>query len=147
MKLFRPAAAALTALALASTLSGCITDQIGAAYHVATSASISRNQAILVAQSMQTVQDIDTATTNGCVGAKGLTGICAPAGIEAAHKALLASRTARDALLAFAANHAGAELGASGLYDAAVTAKNALVSVLQQYGVAVPASAAANPSN
>lgn len=121
-------------------LAGCVTDQIAAAYHVGTSASITRNQAILLGQTIQTAQDIATATIIGCVTAKSLTGVCAPTAIEAVHKALVASRAPRDQLLSFADQHAGAELGASGLYQAALTAKDALVSVLQQYGVAVPAS-------
>jgi hypothetical protein len=123
-------------------LAGCAsTDGISAAYHVATSASVTRNQAITVAATIKTLQDVATTSINGCVAAKTFAGPCAPNVVEAVHKALVASRGPRDALLSFADQHAGKELGASGLYDAAVNAKDNLLSVLKQYGIAVPASA------
>jgi hypothetical protein len=127
-------------LALAFIMAGCTTlDQLSAGYHVATSATITRNQAITVATTLRTLQDFAQVQINACIAAKSYSGLCAPAVVEGINKPLLAARAARDNLLAFADQHAGAELGAGGLYDAAIAAKDALVKALQTYGYAVPA--------
>ncbi len=129
------------AVMLALALAGCTTlDQISAGYHVATSASISRNQAITLANTVRTLQDLAAVQLNSCIAAKSYAGLCAPPAIEAVNKALVASRAPRDALLTFADQHTGAQLGASGLYDALVAAKDALVKAMQTYGYSVPGS-------
>lgn len=114
-------------------LSGCASLQ--AALDTATSASVTRNQAIQLAVATKTLQDIATTTMETCVETHSTSGICKPSAVDAVHKALVATRGPRDALLAFANEHAGKELGASGLYAALQTAKDQLLSVLAQYGV------------
>lgn len=140
MKLLKPVLGLLALACLVLPLQACITDQISAAYHVGTSASITRNQAITAATGERTIQDLAAVQINSCVATKSYSGICAPVAIEAVNKALVAARGPRESLLSFADQHAGAELGASGLYQALVAAKDQLVSVMQQYGYAVPAS-------
>lgn len=123
-------------LGIGAALTGC--GNLSAAVDVATSASITRNQAELVIQSTQTLQDLATSYMSGCVSEQSVTGLCKPEAIEAIHTALVATRQPRKNLVAFAQAHAGAQLGASGLYDALVAARDSLSSVLKQYGYAVP---------
>ncbi len=129
-------------LAFLFTLPSCA--DVSAIYHTATSASITRNPALELTDATKIAQDIATATINTCVETKSYTGVCSPSAIEPIHKALVATRGPRDALLSFAFTHAGKELGASGLYDALVTVKQQLIDTLQLYGIAVPI--AASPS-
>lgn len=120
-------------------LSSCGTiDNIKAGITVATSASITRNEALEAIQTTKTLQDLATSYMNTCVSTQSVTGLCKPEAVEAIHKALVATRQPRAALAAFANAHAGAELGASGLYDALIAAKSSLSAVLTQYGYAVP---------
>jgi len=118
--------------ALALTFSSC------ALYDSAVSTTVTRNDAIQLALTTKTLQDVATATINGCVATESTKGVCAPSAVDAVHKALVATREPRDALLEFADEHAGSELGAVGLYDALLRAKDSLLSVLAQYGVTIP---------
>lgn len=124
---------------VALALTGCA--GLSAAWNTATSASVTRNEALSLADATQTLEDLATSVINGCVATKSTKGVCAPAAVTAVHKALVATRQPRNDLLDFADTHAGKELGASGLYDALAKAKDALVSVLAQYGVTIPSNA------
>lgn len=130
---------ALAAIAVL-TLSAQSCANLKAGYDVATSATVTRNEVQLLVQTTTTIQDIASTAMDGCTAAKSVAGPCKPAAIDAIHQALVATRQPRKNLVAFAQSHAGSQLGASGLYDALLTAKNSLASVLTQYGYAVPAT-------
>lgn len=128
--------AAAMCLAAAIALPSCA--QLSAALTVGTSASVTRTQAIVLIDTTKTLQDLATSYMNGCVAAQSITGACAPTAVRAINKALVATQDPRKQLAAFAQAHAGAQLGASGLYAALLAAKNSLASVLTQYGYSVP---------
>lgn len=133
------AIAAIMAIGLSVPLDGCSSlESIKAGITVAPSASVTRNQVKLLVDGTKTLSDLATTYINGCVAAQSVTGACAPKAIDAIHNAITATIQPRKNLVAFAQAHAGAELGASGLYDALQTAKDSLASVLKQYGYAVP---------
>lgn len=128
---------ALAAISLAvSPLASCA--KTLATYQVATSASISRNDVKLLVDGTKTLADLATTYIDGCTTLQSTKDGCTPAAITAIHNALVATRQPRENLVAFAQLHAGAQLGASGLYAALLTAKDSLASVLKQYGYAVP---------
>lgn len=134
-------ATALAGLLVLPLLGGCA--QFITAWNNITGATNSPRALKILIDSDDTVQDIATTAMNGCTAAQHFTDVCAPTAVTAVHTALVASRSARDAAVAFlAANPNATTLGTSGVYEALKGAKDSLVGALNTYGVAVPTAVA-----
>lgn len=102
----------------------------------ATGATVSRHDVNVALTAINGLEDAATAAINGCVAVKVTTGICAPGVIGGMHATMLAVRTPRDQLNAFAQAHGDAQLGVTGLYDAVTAASSSLKAVLTTFGAA-----------
>ena len=104
-----------------------------------TSATVNRHDVLLTIMAANTVEDTATAAMAGCLATHSRTGICTPTVVAKLHTALVAMRVPRDQLNAFAQAHGDQRLGVTGLYDAVIASKDALLAILVQYGAAAPA--------
>jgi hypothetical protein len=139
MKLFKLVAGLAMACLLLS-VAGCATTLSDAIGGITTAAglTVTRHDAIVVADSMRTIQDTATSFENGCEKAGLFTGACADGPVTTVHNALVASRKARDDLLSFANTHADLPAGIGGVYQLATSALADLQSALKQFGVKTP---------
>lgn len=127
------AAAAMSLL----LMGGCAVSPLTEALHAASAATVSRHDVNVLLTATNGLEDTATAVIDGCIAASSRSGICAPAVIDKVHGALVAMRTPRDQLNAFAQTHGDQQLGVVGLYDAVGAAKTSLTAILKQYGAAV----------
>jgi hypothetical protein len=128
----RIAVIGLAAFAMLS-LAGCATTSGVASLADKT---VSRHDVLLAIDGANAAEDSATATMAGCLAAHSHAGICAVSVRDSVHKALVAMRTPRDQLNAFAQKHGDSKLGVGGLYDAVVASKDSLLAILAQYGAA-----------
>lgn len=126
---------ALAAIGLMLALAACASPLTAL-----TSATISRHDVLLAIDAANTVEDSATAAMASCLAIHGHTGVCAPAVVNSVHKDLVDMRAPRDQLNAFAQAHGDKQLGVTGLYDAVVAAKDALLGLLVDYGAAAAPS-------
>lgn len=134
MKLPALVAGAMLTVGMLVVLAGC-TSSLTAL----TSTTVNRHDVLVTIMAANTVQDAATAAMAGCLATHSRTGICTPAVVRKLHTALVAMRGPRDQLNAFAQAHGDQRLGVTGLYDAVVASKDALLAILVQYGAAAPA--------
>lgn len=137
MKLLR--LAALMALAcFVLPIAGCTVSSVVSGISTAAGLTVTRHDAIVVADSMRTIQDTATSFINGCTAAKSFTGICGDGPVTTVHNSLVASRKARNDLLSYADTHNDLPAGVGGVYQLATSALADLQAALAQFGVKQP---------
>lgn len=128
----------ITLLLLPLLLAGCTVSSLESAVTTATGLTVTRHDAIVVANSLVTLSDFTTAVINGCKAANSFTGVCSERIITGAHNAVVASRKARDDLLSYADAHNDLPAGPGGAYELAVSAVADLQAAIAALGATPP---------
>lgn len=130
--------AILGAATLALCLAGCTASDLVGDVTTATGLTVTRHEAIVVGESIATLQDADTVALVACTAARHFTGVCSDAIQTAAHNVLVASRLAVDNLLTYADEHADLPAGPGGVYELAVDSVTDLQAAIKTLGAVPP---------
>lgn len=129
----------LAAVALAFCLAGCVTvPELVGDVTTATGLTVTRHDALIVADSIATTETADTAAMNICTKAGTFTGVCSESVITKGHNAIVASRAARDNLLTYANEHNDLPAGPGGVYEIATDALSSLQAAITALGATPP---------